>query len=199
MLLADAAAITTAATIVALPDIGPHRTGPEALLDHAFAPLLAAWIYGSSVGPDTGLVGRLLRQPAFAWPGKYAFHVYILWYPLRAFIGIYTFLDLTRPADAVTALLIHWIVSALYAEYVEVQLVRLLRGESCAKPVAVVQLGEQQQQLKLGGPSAEIRRRDEEIARLKEQYETLERRHEMLQQQNGAKGPALEQEVYDGD
>ena len=199
MILADAAAITTAATIVALPDIGPHRTGPEALLDHAFAPLLAAWIYGSSVGPDTGLVGRLLRQPAFAWPGKYAFHVYILWYPLRAFIGIYTFLDLTRPADAVTALLIHWIVSALYAEYVEVQLVRLLRGESCAKPVAVVQLGEQQQQLKLDGPSAEIRRRDEEIARLKEQYETLETRHEMLQQQNGAKGPALEQEVYDGD
>jgi len=168
MLLADAAAITTAATIVALPDIGPHRTGPEALLDHAFAPLFAAWIYGSSVGPDTGLVGRLLRQPAFAWPGKYAFHVYILWYPLRVFIGIYTFLDLTRPADAVTALLIHWIVSALYAEYVEVQLVRLLRGESCAKPVAVVLLGEQQQQqLKLDGPSAEIRRRDEEIARLK--------------------------------
>ena len=108
-------------------------------------------------------------------------------------------MDLTRPADAVTALLIHWIVSALYAEYVEVQLVRLLRGESCAKPAAVVQLGEQQQQLKLGGPSAEIRRRDEEIARLKEQYETLERRHEMLQQQHGAKGPALEQEVYDGD
>ena len=65
--------------------------------------------------------------------------------------------------------MIHWIVSALYAEYVEVQLVctRLLRGESCAKPVAVVQLGEQQQQqLKLDGPSAEIRRRDEEIARL---------------------------------
>ena len=178
-ILADAAAITTAAVIMALPDIGEHRTGPEALLDHAFSPLLAAWIYGSTIGSEVGLVGRLLRQPAFAWPGKYAFHAYILWYPLRAFIGMYTFLDLTRPADAVTALLIHWIGSALYAEYVEVQLVRLLRGESCAKPTAAVKLSEQQQP-KLGGSLVEIQKRDEEIVQLKEQYETLQRRHEML-------------------
>ena len=88
---------------------------------------------------------------------------------------MYTFLDLTRPADAVTALLIHWIGSALYAEYVEVQLVRLLRGESCAKPTAAVQ-----QQPKLGGSLVEIQKRDEEIVQLKEQYETLQRRHEML-------------------
>jgi peptidoglycan/LPS O-acetylase OafA/YrhL len=197
--LADAAAIATAAVIVALPDIGPHRTGPEALLDHAFSPLLAAWICGSTIGSEVGLVGRLLRQPAFAWPGKYAFHAYILWYPLRAFIGMYTFLDLTRPADAVTALLIHWIGSALYAEYVEVQLVRLLRCESCAKPTATVQLSKPQQQPKLGGALVDIQKRDEEIVKLKEQYETLQRRHEMLQQQSEAKGPASEKEEYKGD
>ena len=198
-ILADAAAIATAAVIVALPDIGPHRTGPEALLDHAFSPLLAAWICGSTIGSEVGLVGRLLRQPAFAWPGKYAFHAYILWYPLRAFIGMYTFLDLTRPADAVTALLIHWIGSALYAEYVEVQLVRLLRCESCAKPTATVQLSKPQQQPKLGGALVDIQKRDEEIVKLKEQYETLQRRHEMLQQQSEAKGPASEKEEYKGD
>tara|TARA_B110000261_G_C12741415_1_gene220685 strand:- start:152 stop:508 length:357 start_codon:yes stop_codon:yes gene_type:complete len=118
---------------------------------------------------------------------------------MRAFIGMYTFLDLTRPADAVTALLIHWIGSALYAEYVEAQLVRLLRGESCAKPTATVQLSEQQQ-AKLGGSLVDIEKRDEEIVKLKEQYETLQRRHEVLRQQSEAKeGPALEKEEYKGD
>ena len=142
--MADVAAITVAATVVFLPTSkaefydrtdDSHRTGPEALLDHALAPLFAAWIYGSSAGSEVGLVGRLLQKPPFAWSGKYSFHTYILWDPLRLFIRIWwTSLDLGRPADAVTALLILWIGSAVYAEYVEGPLVQLLRCDACAKP-----------------------------------------------------------------
>lgn len=130
-LLADVSCVGVVALVLCMPIPGTHaecERNENALLTHGVAPILAIFMFGSSI--SGGLIARLLSHEALVALGGYSFEVYLFQWPLVS-IFHYFFQQWPLPTDAFMAyLLLLWIIAGLYVEFLAPPMVRWLRSKS---------------------------------------------------------------------
>ncbi|CAK9053819.1 Hypothetical protein SCF082_LOCUS29287 [Durusdinium trenchii] len=125
-MLGDAALLGFAAAVVMLPSPSTHaecQTDSNVLLTHGGSLAIALFIFGSASG---SCLAYVLRHPALVSLGKYSFEVYLFQWPLQAL-----FRRLCRfptPETFMAFLLLLWLLSGLYVEFIAAPLTRCLRS-----------------------------------------------------------------------
>jgi len=139
--LGDAALLLVAVIVVALPlpaeghrePIGcNYNGGAEPLLNHLLSPLLALFLWSScdASGCSASLGARLLSNALVVGPGAYSFEVYVFHWPFLADPSHFIF---EAPGGRLQFILLLWPACGLFAELVELPLIRWLR-KVCASP-----------------------------------------------------------------
>ncbi|CAE8630548.1 unnamed protein product [Polarella glacialis] len=129
-LLADTSLALVFAAVLFVPSSGYHE-GWEPLFNHALAPALAAFFYGSSAAGGSGLAAAALGVGPLARVGKYSFEVFLFQQPLFSIFEVMWIGGLNEVMPkwslAVMFLFTLYTLSALYAEFVEAPIVHRLR------------------------------------------------------------------------
>ncbi|CAE8714801.1 unnamed protein product [Polarella glacialis] len=127
-LLADLSFFGTAAVVIWMPPPANRaecETNESALLTHGLALPIAAWLALSVHG---GLVARILSHQALVALGNYSSEVYLFKWPLVALFH-HVFQQWPLPLDVFMAfLLLLWLLSGVYVEFLAPPLVRHLRA-----------------------------------------------------------------------
>lgn len=128
--LADVALIGVFAAVLLIPSSGYHE-GWEPLFNHALAPLLGIYFYGSAAAKGAGLSACLLTLPPLAQLGKYSFEVFLFQQPLFSAFEVLWIGGLNEILPkwvlAVAFMVTLYLLSGLYAELIEAPFVRWLR------------------------------------------------------------------------
>eukprot|EP00933_Yihiella_yeosuensis_P028210 TRINITY_DN22027_c1_g4_i1.p1 TRINITY_DN22027_c1_g4~~TRINITY_DN22027_c1_g4_i1.p1 ORF type:complete len:418 (-),score=35.76 TRINITY_DN22027_c1_g4_i1:402-1655(-) len=138
--LADVAFFATVALCLFIPGTG-YRSGLETFFDRGLSILYSAFLYGSS-GGGRCISATILSHEALEALGEYSFEVYLFQFPMHEiFVALGDITGLfnmkVRGNNAnyegfMAFFLSLWLVSALYAEFVEAPLIRWLREYSKA-------------------------------------------------------------------
>ncbi|CAE8582396.1 unnamed protein product [Polarella glacialis] len=135
-LLADVALLGAVALCLFIPSSG-YREGWEPLFNHSLAIAFAAFLYGSSAGGGSCITAQLLGHEALVALGEYSFEVYLFQYPVHEIFvalgdvsGMFSMKVAGNNANYegfMAFFLGLWLVSGLYAEFVEAPLIGWLR------------------------------------------------------------------------
>eukprot|EP00930_Biecheleria_cincta_P017226 TRINITY_DN13757_c0_g2_i1.p1 TRINITY_DN13757_c0_g2~~TRINITY_DN13757_c0_g2_i1.p1 ORF type:complete len:454 (-),score=58.56 TRINITY_DN13757_c0_g2_i1:21-1328(-) len=129
--MADCSMAFVFAAVLLVPSSGYHE-GWEPLFNHALGPLLAAFLFGSTAAGGSGVLAWLLSARPLARVGKYSFEVFLFQWPFFSTFEIIWLAGLDELLPiwtlAATFMVVLYIVSGLYAEFVEAPFVKWLRG-----------------------------------------------------------------------
>jgi len=141
-LLADVSLLVMGALVLFLPAVHENCQAdgsPDLLFDHCFAPLIALYLYGSSVGSG-GVLSRLLRHDVLVAFGNYSFEVYLFQWPVmfvfRSQLGL-KLTDKFGPETFFCFFLVTVLVSGFYADWIAPPLLKIIRDaadSSAMKP-----------------------------------------------------------------
>lgn len=133
--IADIACAIILASVVIVPSAGYH-VDADALFDHALAPAIAAFLYGSATSGGNGIVAHLLVTGPLPALGRYSFEVFLFQQPLFSAFEVVWIAGLNEliPIGFVGAAfcVTLYILSGLYAEFVDIAFARWLRCSTAA-------------------------------------------------------------------
>lgn len=128
--LADVALALILVAITCVPYSGYH-VGWEPLFNHALAPVLATFLYGSSADGCSGIAAWVLSRRPLVRLGKYSFEIFLFQQPLFSAFEVLWIAGLNEVAPkwclGVLFMITLFVLSGLYAEHLEAPFVQWLR------------------------------------------------------------------------